>query len=75
MHFQQSEDLKFLISSGEAFPGTPQNPCRVSKRRELGGIVSIFENLESRLNFSRETSIPILINSSHKPTSREVYFW
>ena len=46
--------------SGEACPGTPQNPSRVSKRRELGGIVSILlENPESRLNFSRETSIPI----------------
>ena len=35
MHFQQFEDLKFLIFSGEACPGTPQTPCKVSKRREL----------------------------------------
>ena len=76
MHFQQFEDLKFQIFSGEACPGTPQNPCRASKRRELGAIVSILlENPESRLNFSRETSIPILNNSSHKPTGREIYFW
>ena len=26
---------------------------------------------ESRFDFSRDTSIPILKNSSHKPTSRE----
>ena len=76
MHFQQFEDLKFQIFSREACPGTPQNPCRVSKRRELGGIVSILlENPKSRPNFSRETSIPILNNSSHKPTSKEIYFW
>ena len=75
MHFQQFEDLKFQIFYGEACPGTPQNPCRVSKHCELGGIVSnLLENPESRLNFSRETSIPILNNSSHKPTSREIYF-
>ena len=53
-----------------------QGGCGVSKRCELGGIVSILlENPESRLNFSWETSIPILNNSSHKPTSREIYFW
>ena len=76
MHFQQFEDLKFLIFSGEACPGTPKNPCRVSKRRELGGIVSILlENPESLLNFGGETSIPIFNNNCHKPTSREIYFW
>ena len=79
MHYQQFEDLKFIIFfSGEACPGTPQNPCRVSKRREFGGIMIVsilLENPESRLNFSPETSISILDNSSHKPTSREIYFW
>ena len=61
--------------SGEACPGTPKNPCRVSKRPELGGIILILlENPESRFNFSRETSIPILNNSFHKATSREMYF-
>ena len=58
-------------------PPPPQTltECPRPKRPELGGIVSILlENPESQLNFSRETSIPILNNSSHKPTSREIYF-
>ena len=77
MHFQQFEDLKFLIFfSWEACPRTSQNPCRVFNRHELGRIVSILlENPKSQLNFSRGTSVPILNNSSHKPTSREIYFW
>ena len=78
VQFQQFEDLKFRIFSGRTCPPTPppqKNPCRVSKRPELGGIVPILlENPESRLNFSRNTGIPILNNSSHKPTSREIYF-
>ena len=76
MHFQQFEDLKFRIFSGRACPLPPKKtPCRVSKRPELGGIVPILlENPESRLGFIRDTSIPILNNSSHKPTSREIYF-
>ena len=78
-----SSNLKtsnFLFFRGKHAPGLPSpppppNPYRVSKRPELGGIVSILlENPESRLNLSRETSIPILNNSSHKPTSRETYF-
>ena len=64
MHFQQFEELKFLIYSGGACP-----------RPDLGEIVPILlENPESRLDFSRNTSIPILKISSYKPTSREVYF-
>ena len=76
MHFQQFENLKFLnFFPGEHAPGPPKSPCRVSKHPELGGIVPILlENPESRLNFSRDMSIPILNNSSHKPTSREIYF-
>ena len=79
MHFQQFEDLKFrFFFSGGACPRTPsapqKTPYRVSKRPELGGIVPVLlENPESGLNFSRDTSIPILNNSSHKPTSREIY--
>ena len=75
MYFQQFEDLKFLIFPGEHAPGPPKNPCKVSNRPELGGIVPIsLENPESRLDSSRDSSIPILKNSSHKPTSRETYF-
>ena len=79
MYFQQFEELKFRIFSGGACSPPPpphkKNPCRVSKRPELGGIVPILlENPESRLNFSRDTSISILNKSSHKPTSREIYF-
>ena len=75
VHFQQFEDPKFLNFPGEHAPGPPKSPCRVSKRPELGGIVSILlANPESRLNFSRETSIPISNNRSHKLTSREIYF-
>ena len=75
MHFQQFEDLNFLISPGEHVPGPPKTPCKVSKRPEIGEIVPILlENPESRFDFSRDTSIPILNSSSHKPTSREIYF-
>ena len=66
VHFQQFEDLKFIFFPGKHPPGPlppKKNPCRVSKRPELGEIVSILlENPESQLNFSRETSIPILNN-------------
>ena len=34
----------------------------------------LLENPESRLKFSRDTSIPIVKISSHKPTRREIYF-
>ena len=52
----------------------PKPQCRVSKRPETGGIVPILlGNPECRLNFSRDTSIPILNKTSHKPTSREIY--
>ena len=72
VHFQQFENLKFLIfSRKEHAPGSPKKPSRVANRPELGGLL---ENPESRLDFSRNTSILILKNSSHKPTSREIYF-
>ena len=75
MHFQQFEDLKFIFFLEDHAPGPPRNPCRVSNRPKLGGIVPILlENPEYRLDFSRDTSIPILKNISHKPTSREIYF-
>ena len=52
----------------------PPDPPRTN-HPDLGGIVSILlENPESRLDFSRDTNIPILKISSHKPTSREIYF-
>ena len=45
----------------------------MSNRPELDENVSILlENSESQLDLGRETSIPILKNSSHKPTSREI---
>ena len=70
MHFQQFEDLKFLFFLGAHAPGPPQNPCRVSNRHELGGIVPILlENPKSWLDLSRDTDMPILENSSHKPKS------
>ena len=73
MHFQQFKDLKFLFLPGEHAPGAPKHPCRVSNRPELGGIVPfLLENPKSRLDFSRDTSIPNLKNSSHKPTNREI---
>ena len=83
MHFQQFVDLKFCYFFRGNMPPDPRypppkknpNPCRVSKCPELGGIVPIsLENPESRLSFSRDISIPISNNSSHKPTSREIYF-
>ena len=82
MHFQKFEDLKFLFFfSAGACPWIPQKPkqsVRDYNRAELGGNVPILlENPESRLDFSRDTSIPILQSSSHKPTiptSREIYF-
>ena len=75
MYFQQFEDLKFLFFPGEHVPEPPKNPCEVSNCPELGGIVPILlENPESRLDSSRDPSIPILKNSSHKPTSREIDF-
>ena len=56
VHFQQFEDLEFLIFSGEASPATPppkKTPCTLSKRPELGGIVSILlESPECRLSHS-----------------------
>ena len=70
VHFQQFENLKFLIFPPKEYaPGPPKNPSRVAN--DLGGLL---ENPESRLDFSRNTSILILKNSSHKPTSREIYF-
>ena len=79
MHFQhlKTSNLEFFL--GEHAPGqTPKNrlqSVQACARPELGGIVPILrENPESRLNFSRDTIIPILNNSSHKPTSREIYF-
>ena len=65
MHFQQFEELKFLIFSGRACPRTPLNPSRVSNGPDLGGIAMIL--LETRLQ------------SGHKypdfeANCREVYF-
>ena len=77
MHFQLFEDLKFRFFFPEEHvpPGPPKNPCSVSNRPEWGGIVPILlKNPKSRLDFSRDTSIPILKNSSDKPTSREIDF-
>ena len=76
MHFQQFEDLNFLIFTGEHAPVPPKNPCRVSNYLKISGIVPILlENPESRLNFSRNTaSIPILKISSHKPTRQRNIF-
>ena len=73
VHFQQFENLKFLIFSRKehAPAGPPKRPSRVANRPELGGLL---ENPESRLDFSWNTSILILKISSHKPTSREIYF-
>ena len=52
MHFQQFDDFKFLIFCRES---------RVSNCSGLGGMVPILvENPESRLDFIRDTSIPIL---------------
>ena len=46
----------------------------VSNRPELGGIgLNLLENPESRLDFSRDKSIPIVYISSHKPSSREIH--
>ena len=74
-HLQQFEDLEFLFFSGGALPPDPppqKNPCLVSNRPELGGVVPILlKNPESRI--STRLQIPILKNSSHKPTSREIY--
>ena len=62
VHFQQFENLKFLIfSRKEHAPGPPKSPSRVANRPELGGLL---ENPESRLDFSRNTSILILKNTS-----------
>ena len=74
-HLQQFEDLKFLNFSGKACPRPPKNPSRVPNRTELGENVPILlENSESGLDLSQDTSIPILKNSCHKPTSKEIYF-
>ena len=75
MHLQQFEDLQFLIFPGEHAPVPSKIPSRVANRLELGGNAPILlENPESQLDFSRNTSIPILKNCSYKPTSREIYF-
>ena len=42
MYFQQFEDFKFLFFSGGVCPGPRYNPCRVSNRPELCGIVPIY---------------------------------
>ena len=44
VHFQQFENLKFLIfSQKEHAPGPPKNPSRVANRPELGGLL---ENIQ-----------------------------
>ena len=74
MYFQQFEDLKIIFFLGENASGPLKTLAEV-QRSDLGGNVSILlENPESCLDFSRETSIPIWNISSHKPTSREIYF-
>ena len=48
MHFSSLKTSNFYFLPGEHAPGTPQNPCRVSNRPELGRIVTILlENPES----------------------------
>ena len=48
LHFHQFENFKFLFFPGEHAPGPLKNPCRVSNRPDLGGIVPILlENPDS----------------------------
>ena len=77
MYFQQFEDFKFLFFPGGACPQPPKKPLqsvqtsRITCRRI---VLILVKNPKSQFDFIRDTSIPILKNSSHKPTSREMYF-
>ena len=70
LHFYQFEGPIFQIFQREHAPHSPKNQSRVFNRPKLGENVPILlENPESRLDFSRGTSILILKNSSHKLAS------
>ena len=81
MHFQQFEDLKFLIFTGETCLRTSLKPLQSVQLPQLQIRRDCLDcTWESRLDFSYNFSwdaavnIPILKISSHKPTSREIYF-
>ena len=66
-------DEMFKNVSKKYVPGPPRT--RSGKGSSLGQNDTASVNIFSRLqDCSRNTNIPILENSSHKPTSREICF-
>ena len=57
MHFQQFEDLKFLIFSGGVCPGTPQKLLQSVQASRIR---------RDRLDFTWESRIPTQLQSGHE---------
>ena len=66
-------DAIFKTFPGKYVPGSPRT--RSDKGSLLGQSDTTTVNIFSRVqDCSLETNFPILKNSAHKPTSREIYF-